>query len=205
MYSILIIEDDPAYLCVMESFLQMEGFDVRSASSGQSGLAMLREMRPSLVLCDIMMPEMDGLEVLKVMKGEEELAGIPLIFITALGEYADIRRGMVAGADDYLSKPFSSDELLAAIIARIDRHVMKKQDTSIVQEQLAELQEKITIRELEVLKIVGQGVTSKEIAKRLGVSLRTVEAHRSSLMNKLGAANAASLARWALVAEQLKG
>ena len=84
-YSILIIEDDPSYASMMEVILLMEGFDVRTASDGQSGIAMLRDKRPDLTLCDIMMPEMDGHSVLEILKGDKTLADIPFVFVTALG------------------------------------------------------------------------------------------------------------------------
>ena len=77
MHSILIIEDDPAYRSMMELILQMEGFDVRTASDGQSAFALLREKRPDLILCDIMLPEMDGHSVLEILKGDDTLLDIP--------------------------------------------------------------------------------------------------------------------------------
>lgn len=204
MYSILIIEDDPAYISMMEVILKMEGFDVRTATDGSSGLAMLREKRPDVILCDIMMPDMDGHMILETVKGERALADIPFIFVTAMGDRADVRLGMSAGADDYLSKPFSAFELLAAVTGRIRRHEMihQKRRESDFQEEKAILLQKITRREREVLLMVGQGSTSRKIAERLGVCLKTVEVHRANLMNKLDAGNAATLARWAIIAEQ---
>src|SRR6185369_1307924 len=98
MYSILIIEDDPSICCNMELILRMEGFDVRTAGDGQSGIAAVREKRPDLILCDIMMPEMDGHVLLETLKNDRDRADIPFIFVTALGERADVRRGMAAGA-----------------------------------------------------------------------------------------------------------
>jgi DNA-binding response OmpR family regulator len=124
MYSILIIEDDIANLRMMETILLMEGFAVSAASDGRSGLALLLQKRPDLILCDIMMPEMDGHSVLEVLKKDDAHANIPFIFVTAMGDRADMRRGMSAGADDYLSKPFSVVELLAAVTGRIRRHEM---------------------------------------------------------------------------------
>jgi len=206
MYSILIIEDDPAYTSMMEVILQMEGFDVRTASDGSSGLAMLRERRPDLILCDIMMPKMDGHKILETLKGEQALADIPFIFVTALGDRADVRLGMSTGADDYLPKPFSAFELLAAVTGRIRRHemILQHRRKSDFQEEQAILRQMITRREREILLMVGQGSTSREIAVRLGISLKTVEVHRANLMNKLGAGNAAALARWAIIAEQME-
>jgi DNA-binding NarL/FixJ family response regulator len=206
MYSILIIEDDPANISMMETILQMEGFDVQSASDAQSGLALIREKRPDLILCDIMMPEMDGYSVLETLKSEKTFADIPFIFVTALAERADVRQGMSEGADDYLPKPFSVDELLAAITGRIRRHELLRQqrDKSLFQQEESILRSRrITRQERVVLKMVGQGNTSRDIAERLGIAVKTVEVHRTNLMNKLGAGNAASLARWALIAEQM--
>ena len=205
MNSILIIEDDPAYRSMMETILQMEGFEVRSAENGHTGLALIETQRPDLILCDIMMPGMDGHSVLEALRGRDDLADIPLIFVTALGARADVRRGMTAGADDYLPKPFSAAELLAAVSSRIQRlgDFTKQRNKSAFIEEQGTLQ-KITKREREILLLVAQGATSREIAKNLGVCLKTVEVHRANLMNKLDASNAASLARWAVIAEQVE-
>lgn len=207
MYSILIIEDDPSYISMMEVILQMEGFDVRTSADGQSGLAMLREKRPDLILCDIMMPDMDGHSVLEVLKNDQFLSDIPFIFVSAMSDRADIRQGMSEGADDYLPKPFSADELLAAVVSRIRRHemILLKRNSSAFHDEQAILRTKnITRQEKIVLQMVGHGATSKEIAECLNIRLKTAEVHRSNLMNKLGAANAAALARWAVIAEQME-
>jgi DNA-binding NarL/FixJ family response regulator len=205
MKSILIIEDDPAYRSMMTVILQMEGFEVRSASDGQAGLDLISKNRPDLILCDIMMPGMDGHSVLEKLKGRNSFADIPFIFVTALGDRADLRRGMTAGADDYLSKPFSATELLSAVTSRFRRLEIFLQQSSMsaFQEEEMILRNKVTRREREVLQMVGQGAKSREIAERLGVSLKTIEVHRANLMNKLQASNAASLARWAVIEQQI--
>lgn len=203
MYSILIIEDDSSYRSIMEKILKLEGFIVRSACDGRSGLAMLHENPPDMVLCDIKMPVVDGHMVLETLRKAPATAGIPLIFISAMGDRADIRRGMSQGADDYLPKPFSAEELIAAVTGRIRRHASIKvqQEVTTLKEERALLRDRITRREREVLLMVGRGATSREIASQLAVTLKTVEVHRANLMRKLGAANAASLARWAVIAE----
>ena len=204
MYSIVLIEDDSAYISIMKAILRPEGFDVRSASNGQSGLDLVRERRPDLILCDVMMPDMDGYSVLDSLKKEASFTDIPFIFVTGLEGRAELRRGMLAGADDYLSKPFTADELLAAVTVRIRRHemILAGQGRSHFQEEHALLRQRITKREREVLLMVGKGATSKKIAERLGVALKTVEVHRANLMRKLDVGNAVALARWALIAEQ---
>jgi len=205
MYSILIIEDDPSYRSTMQMFLQLEGFEVRTAADGESGIALLREQRPDLILCDILMPGMDGHCVLAALKSEISLANIPFVFVTAMAERTEIRRGMVAGADDYLSKPFTTEELLAAVTSRIHRiEVICSHRASPFLEEQAILRTQVTKREREVLLMVGQGDKSRKIAERLGISMNTVEIHRANLMSKLDAPNAASLARWAVIVEQME-
>lgn len=205
MYSILVIEDDPSICSNIELILQMEGFDVRTACDGQTGLDKVREKRPDLILCDILMPEMDGHALFEILNCENALADIPFIFVTALSNRADVRRGMSAGADDYLTKPFSADELLAAVIGRLHRleTIRLHSSKSAFHKEHAALRQQVSAREREVLQLVGNGATSKEIAERLGISIRTVEVHRSNLMRKLNAANTAILARWAVIAEQM--
>jgi DNA-binding NarL/FixJ family response regulator len=205
MYSIVIIEDDPSYCSMMELILQMEGFDVRTSPDGQTGLALVREKRPDLILCDIMLPGMDGHSVLEALKGDNTLDDIPFIFVTALVEREQVRSGMSAGADDYLPKPFSADELLAAVTGRIRRREMIKvhYGKSAIHKEQSFLIHKLTRREREVLLMVGQGCTSKGIADRLGVSPKTIEVHRANLMKKLDVTNVAGLARWAVKAEQM--
>ncbi len=205
MHSILIIEDDPAICSNMKLILQMEGFSVRTAEDGRAGIAAIRGERPDLILCDILMPEMDGPTLLDTLKKSQEGVGIPFIFVTALGSREDIRGGMSAGADDYLTKPFSAEELIAAVTERLHRLETIRQcgAQAAFKDEKAFLQQRITDREREVLRLVGRGTTSREIAEQLGISLRTVEVHRSNLMKKLDAANAAILARWAFIAEQM--
>lgn len=203
MNTILILEDNPSICSNMAIILKMEGFSVSSAADGQSGLDTIRKNRPDLILCDIMMPSMDGHAVLETLKKEGTLAEIPFIFVTALEERADVRRGMAAGADDYLTKPFSAEELISAVIGRLHRLELLRMRgiNTAFENERAFLNEHITAREREVLLLVGSGATSREIAERLGISTRTAEVHRANLMHKLDAVNSAMLARWAVIAE----
>jgi two-component system, OmpR family, response regulator len=203
MYSILIIEDDAPCRKSTALILRKEGFNVQTAENGTAGIAITRESRPDLVLCDIMMPGIDGHSVLEHVKRDSACADIPFIFVTALSDRADLRRGMSEGADDYLTKPFSSEELLSAVVGRLHRFELIRQHdkTKVLQEEFAVLARQITGREQEVLILVGQGYSSKEIAKRLAIKINTVQVHRANLMRKLDVPNAANLARWAVVAE----
>lgn len=205
MNSILIIEDDPSICSNMELILRMEGFAITAVDGGQKALDIIRKSPPDLILCDILMPEMDGHAFLKLLKQERECADIPFIFVTALGDRNDMRQGMAAGADDYLSKPFTAEELVTAVKGRLSRHesIINHKTRSAFKEEYAFLQKQISPREREVLLLVGKGATSKEIAEQLGISQRTAEVHRANLMNKLHASNAAMLSRWAVIAEMM--
>ena len=205
MTSILVIEDETSYRTSIELILQMEGYDVRTAESGLSGVAMIREKRPDLILCDIMMPGMDGHSVLEIIKGDSAIDDIPFIFVTAMGGRVDVRRGMYEGADDYLSKPFTPEELISTIVGRLQRIQVFHQhnETPDAQEKTIILNKQTSRREREVLVLVGDGRTSREIAERLGIRINTVEVHRANLMRKLEAVNSASLAQWAAIAGTL--
>lgn len=122
MRTVLVIEDDPDVLDNVLDLLQGEGFLTVGASSGEEGLEAIRKHQPSLVLCDIMMPGMDGLDVLRHIREDEAMSAIPVIFLTARAARADYREGMDLGADDYLTKPFTADELLGAVRSRLTRH-----------------------------------------------------------------------------------
>src|SRR5690606_36522451 len=121
MKKILLIEDDTSLRENIEELLELSGFEVLTASNGKTGVeSALREL-PDLVLCDIMMPELDGYGVLEQLSLNESTRHIPFIFVTAKTERFEVRKGMDLGADDYLTKPFEEEELLGAIQSRLDK------------------------------------------------------------------------------------
>ncbi|MBJ7901013.1 MAG: response regulator [Cyanobacteria bacterium RI_101] len=119
MTKILIIEDDPMVRENLEEILELAEFDFLSAVNGAEGLAQAKEARPDLILCDVMMPEMNGFEVLENLRKDPHTLNIPLIFLTAKVDVASLREGMNLGADDYIMKPFDINSLLEAIQARL--------------------------------------------------------------------------------------
>lgn len=116
---ILVIEDSEEYRDTLKMMLSDAGYDVLEASDGAEGLEAAQKHRPDLILCDIIMPNMDGLEMLSAMKDIPDLAKIPLIFLTGRNDMRDVRLGMLQGADDYLTKPFTVNELLEAVRTRL--------------------------------------------------------------------------------------
>lgn len=122
MTKILIIEDTAHLRESITEALELEGFEILQASDGETGINMALQFRPDLILCDIVMPGIDGYEVLQALKSETDDASFPFIFITALAERKNYREGMELGADDYLIKPFTVIELLKAIKTRLQKH-----------------------------------------------------------------------------------
>src|SRR5213075_708527 len=101
--------------------LRYKAYEPIAAENGRLGVEMARRERPDLILCDVMMPELDGYGVLRALQADASLAQIPFIFLTAKGEKDDLRSGMNLGADDYLTKPVANTELVRAIEARLRR------------------------------------------------------------------------------------
>lgn len=130
MKKILLIEDNADIRDNTGEILMLAGYSVITAENGKAGVHMAQEQSPDLIICDIMMPELDGYGVLHILSKSSSTASIPFIFLTAKTEKADIRKGMELGADDYLTKPFSDSELLNAIGVRLKKHELRSADYS---------------------------------------------------------------------------
>jgi DNA-binding NarL/FixJ family response regulator len=190
MTKILVIEDEPHLRANLVTILQMENYRVTSARNGQEGIGAARTEKPDLVLCDIMMPGLDGFGVLKEIRQNETLARVPFIFITAKSERADLRAGMESGADDYLTKPFTVPELLSAIQARFLRCEQQRGGAKATFESPEKLQDLgLTPRQAQVLFWMAQGKTNAEIGMLLQMSLGTVKKHAEHIFFKLGVEN----------------
>jgi DNA-binding NarL/FixJ family response regulator len=193
---ILVIEDHAPMRRNLVKLLQLENFEVVAAQNGRLGLEVARTEKPDLVICDIMMPGVNGYSVLQALRDAPETATIPFIFLTAREEKFDQRGGMNLGADDYLTKPVEREDLLSAIRARLKRKRAHDEQT---QAQVANVQVKpdfssavplerlgLTAREAEVLLWVAQGKANAEIAIILGMAEKTVKTHLGSVFVTLG-------------------
>ncbi|MBM3464799.1 MAG: response regulator, partial [Armatimonadetes bacterium] len=109
---LLLVDDDEHILRSLKIYLEMEDFNVTTASSGREALDKIRADQPELVVLDVMMPEMDGFQVLETVKGDEATRKIPVIMLTARGQDADVLRGYQKGASSYMTKPVNYDELV---------------------------------------------------------------------------------------------
>jgi DNA-binding NarL/FixJ family response regulator len=196
MKKILVIDDHEPMRRNVLMILEMEGFKGLGAENGRQGLDLARREKPDLILCDVMMPELDGYAVVQALREDKETATIPFIFLTARGERLDVRVGMNYGADDYLTKPVGHEELLATIVARLER---KQTFDAHAREQVANVQLKpdfsspaplralnLTPREAEILLWVAQGKSNAEIAIITSSSEKTVKNHLTHVFEKLG-------------------
>jgi DNA-binding NarL/FixJ family response regulator len=189
MKKILVIEDEPEMRRNLATILKLEKFNVVQAENGRVGVETAKKELPDMILCDVMMPEMDGHAVLKALREDPQTVTTPFIFLTAKGEKQDLRSGMNLGADDYLTKPVAKADLLSAISARLKRNEQQLSSGSLTPNfESAEplLSLGLTPRVAEVLLWVAQGKTNADIATILGISEWTVKKHVLEIFEKLG-------------------
>jgi DNA-binding NarL/FixJ family response regulator len=188
MKKILVIEDEPEMRRNITTLLRFHGYEPIAAENGRHGVEAASRERPDLILCDVMMPELDGYGVLQALQTDASLARIPFIFLTAKGEKDDLRSGMNLGADDYLTKPVANADLVGAIETRLRRCEQQvkrefKPDFSSTEPLLAL---GLTPRAAEALLWLSQGKTNSDIASILGITESTVKKHVQEMFDKLG-------------------
>jgi hypothetical protein len=128
MQKILIIEDQPDVRENIEAILELEDYETLSAENGEIGIEMAENNHPDLILCDVMMPKLDGFGVVQALRQNPITSTIPLIFLTAKADRLSLRQGMDLGGDDYLTKPFTLDELINAVKSRLSKQTLIQQD-----------------------------------------------------------------------------
>ncbi|MUU79685.1 response regulator [Winogradskyella endarachnes] len=128
MKQILLIEDDITLRENTAEILELSGYKIETAANGKIGVEKAKEVLPDIIVCDIMMPELDGYGVLEAMSKDKTTKYIPFIFLSAKTERQDVRKGMDLGADDYITKPFAEDELISAIESRIAKAAILKEE-----------------------------------------------------------------------------
>ncbi len=197
---ILVIEDEKALRENIAEIIAHYGFRVISAATGEEGVKLAEELIPNIIICDIMLPGMDGFEVFTKIKQQPLLSITSFIFLTAKSTRSDTRTGMNMGADDYLTKPFTKEELINTIRARLEKlsiitHQLENDEsieTSI--DKIANL----TKAERKVLNKIAEGLTTPQIAQKLFVSKKTIENHRVNISRKLNLSGPNSLISFAL-------
>lgn len=226
MKKILIVDDDRTLRTVLTRYLENRGYQVDQVGSGAEALVAVTKNPPDLVVSDVMMPEMDGLEFCRRLRSTPPGQLMPFIFLSGKGELEDRIYGHSIGADDYLTKPVDPRELVAKIEAQLERsrrihsEIVRLMQMAVgspiahsptqvafsetpdeseasVEEAVEPIPLPLTPAEERVFWEVIQGLTNKQISDRLFISPRTVQTHLSSILNKLGLENRAQLVRFA--------
>lgn len=195
--TVYIIDDDPSVRDALALMLGIAGYRTALFSDAESFLGAIDESCAGCIVADLKLPGQSGLELQAHVKARK--LRIPVIIITAQGDIASARTAFRADAVDFLLKPFESSQLLGAVQAAIERESQRLAGDQARRDHDAKL-ETLTAREREVLDRVAEGMHAKEIALALGISSRTVEVHKASIMEKVGARNVAGLVRFALTA-----
>jgi DNA-binding response OmpR family regulator len=200
---ILVVDDEPRLVSVVEAYLEQEGFEVATASNGQDALFAAREAKPDLIILDVMMPEMDGYEFMRVHRREAET---PIILLTARVEEDDRVIGLELGADDYVTKPFRPRELIARVRAVLRRAGQTRPEASVIRASNIELDRERHTVEVEkqyvdltpsefdlltaLMTVPGRAYSRLELLDRIqGVAYegyeRTIDVHIKNLRSKI--------------------
>ncbi|WP_330204744.1 response regulator transcription factor [Cyanobacterium sp. Dongsha4] len=220
---ILLVDDEPGIRESVQAYLSCnDDWDVKVASNAKEAWEKIQEDIPDLIISDIMMPEVDGLQFLAQLRQDSRYSNVPVVFLTAKGMTSDRIEGYTAGCDAYLPKPFDPDELEAIVANLLAKRRNSKENEGSSNVQLDELLRDVkdikdrlegsgkfttvdspikidlTPREQSVLDLVAQGLMNKEIAKTLDTSVRNVEKYVSRLFSKTGTNSRTELVRFAL-------
>lgn len=195
---ILVVDDEPTARQVTCAQLVPEGYDLRALASGAEALEALADPPVDVVVCDVMMPGVDGVQVCRALKADPRWRHVPIVLLTALSERGDVVRGLDAGADDFVTKPVDG----AVLRARV-RALLRVRDAYLELQAGAEVDRRaeriaaagLTAREREVLELLLLGRTHEDIAVALGISERTSKFHQANLLEKLGAESRMDLLR----------
>lgn len=199
---LLLIDDDPNLILLVKDYLEFRGYEVITAENGREALEVLEQDIPDMIICDVMMPEMDGYTFVNHVRQDEHISWIPVLFLSAKGQSQDRVKGLNTGADVYMVKPFEPEELVAQVEASLKQASRRMQQSTNGNENTPKIQVPfdvhLTQTELKVVQFVARGLANKDIADELNVSQRTVESHVSNMLGKTGLHNRTELARWAI-------
>jgi FixJ family two-component response regulator len=189
--TIFIIDDEPAVRDALTMMIEQEGFQVKAFDGGEAFLADYQQEELGCAIIDVRMPSMSGLSLQKEMINRHIL--LPIIFLTGHGDIPMSVSAIKSGAIDFLTKPVTREKLLASIRPAVIESEKKLSQAACVEEAKS-LVDSLTEREREVMLLAINGFPNKEIARRLQISHRTVEIHKSKIMHKTGAINLLDLA-----------
>jgi DNA-binding NarL/FixJ family response regulator len=196
--SILLVDDDVNFVALMTGYLKLQGYEVTAAETGTEAIALLEDIKPDLIISDVVMPEMNGYLFAETVRKSPEINWIPIIFLSARDQSQDRVRGLSAGATVYMVKPFDLEELIAQIESALRSSQLMRENRVKRAETRISVPDgvKLTNTELTVARLVAQGLSNLEIAQRLNASKRTIESHISHMLKKTLLSNRTELSRW---------
>jgi two-component system response regulator FixJ len=196
--TIALIEDDEAVLDSLRLLLEGHGMAVQCFDSAKGFLATGADFTPTCIVSDVRMPGMSGLDLQRELKARS--CNVPVILITGHGDIAMAVSAMREGAFDFIEKPYDAEQLIASIekARAADQKIRSRQNhKTALMARMAEL----SPRQREVMQLVAEGLSNKQIAQQLGISPRTVENYRAWVMERMGASNVAELVRKVLLVQ----
>ena len=197
---LLVVDDDPGLLLAVSEILRSEGYNVMTARRAGEALVRVAENLPDLIISDIRMPGMDGFQLVQKIRSSPRSRLVPIIFLTAKDEISDRIVGFRSGVDAYITKPFEPDELVAVVASILERVQRTHSDLARMFGEGSPdandfvRDEELSDAEWRVAEAVARGLSNKEIAAELNLSLRTVEGHISRILDKKNLSNRVELA-----------
>nr|YP_009027627.1 hypothetical chloroplast protein 29 [Neoporphyra perforata]AGV01110.1 hypothetical chloroplast protein 29 [Neoporphyra perforata]AHB35121.1 hypothetical chloroplast protein 29 [Neoporphyra perforata]AHB35330.1 hypothetical chloroplast protein 29 [Neoporphyra perforata]AIA19492.1 hypothetical protein [Neoporphyra perforata]AIA19701.1 hypothetical protein [Neoporphyra perforata] len=199
-YKLMLVENDTVLSKVIQEYLIDHGFNVYTANNGLEAFNLANQYNFNLIISDIMMPIVNGYELLEKLQATKRLSKIPVVFLTAKGMTKDRIKGYDMGCYGYLSKPFEPEELVSLIKNLIARHVLQHKSIekfSIIKQSKNNIIH-LTPREVSILDLVVDGLTNKEISTILNTSIRNVEKYVSRLLQKTKTKNRTLLVKYSI-------
>lgn len=205
IYKILLLEEDTTLIKKIQQLLTLHNYETLTCTSAEEGIYMSRQYKPDLVVCGVKLRGGSGYHFLMELRNDPTLQHIPFIFISGKDGKEDMRMGMNLGADDFLTKPFKSKELIMSIKSRLIRFTFynierdRKHTTIISMPVIApEIHNKLSKTEFRIMQMIAEGLSTKEIAQTLNISIKTVENHRHNISKKLNLTGHNSLIKYAI-------
>lgn len=204
---LMLVDDDPNLILLVKDYLEFRGYQVTTAENGREALELLEQEIPELIICDVMMPEMDGYTLVQHIRENPATEWVPVLFLSAKGQSQDRVKGLNTGADVYIVKPFEPEELVAQVESSLKQasRLIKHQNSGVVSSGpkiKVRKNVELTPTELKVVQLVARGKANRDIAEIMEVSQRTIESHVSNMLGKTGLHNRTELARWAIESQK---
>ncbi|MGK7922730.1 MAG: response regulator transcription factor [Trichodesmium sp.] len=204
---LMLVDDDPNLILLVKDYLEFRGYQVTTAENGREALELLEQEIPELIICDVMMPEMDGYTLVQHIRENPDTEWVPVLFLSAKGQSQDRVKGLNTGADVYIVKPFEPEELVAQVESSLKQasRLIKHQNSGGVSSGpkiKVRRNVELTPTELKVVQLVARGKANRDIAEIMEVSQRTIESHVSNMLGKTGLHNRTELARWAIESQK---